>query len=131
MLVLTRKTQQRIQIGENITITVLRVKGRSVRIGIEAPTDVKVLRAELPTSIAKRPTADETRATAAVTARHAVTPAGHKGQTIRRDGNSAPEVEQPLAAALLRRRTPGVSATASVRCPDRVGASLCGLVSRP
>lgn len=48
MLVLTRKLQERIQIGESITITVLRVKGRSVRIGIEAPRGVRVLRAELP-----------------------------------------------------------------------------------
>jgi carbon storage regulator CsrA len=49
MLVLTRKLQERIKIGENVTITVLRVKGNSVRIGIEAPRHVRVVRAELPT----------------------------------------------------------------------------------
>lgn len=48
MLVLTRKLQERIQIGDSITITVLRVKGRSVRIGVEAPRGVRVVRAELP-----------------------------------------------------------------------------------
>jgi carbon storage regulator CsrA len=48
MLVLTRKTQEKIQIGENITITILRVKGQAVRVGIDAPRDVRVIRSELP-----------------------------------------------------------------------------------
>ena len=48
MLVLTRKLQERIKIGDNVTITVLRVKGNTVRIGIEAPRSVRVIRAELP-----------------------------------------------------------------------------------
>ncbi len=47
MLVLTRKTKQQIQIGPNVTITVLQVKGQAVRIGIEAPRDMCVLRTEL------------------------------------------------------------------------------------
>jgi carbon storage regulator CsrA len=46
-LVLTRKTQQKIQIGDNITITILQVKGQSVRVGIDAPKNVRVLRTEL------------------------------------------------------------------------------------
>lgn len=48
MLVLSRKLQEQIQIGDEITITVLRVKGNAVRIGIEAPRSVKVIRGELP-----------------------------------------------------------------------------------
>ena len=48
MLVLSRKIQEKIRVGENITITVLKVSGRSVRIGIDAPKDVRVLRAEIP-----------------------------------------------------------------------------------
>jgi len=48
MLVLTRKLQEKIQIGNEITITILRVKGNTVRVGIEAPRDVRVVRAELP-----------------------------------------------------------------------------------
>jgi carbon storage regulator CsrA len=48
MLVLSRKTQERIQIGDNVVVTVLRVKGNMVRIGIEAPKDVRVMRGELP-----------------------------------------------------------------------------------
>lgn len=48
MLVLTRKLKEQIQIGDNITISILRVKGNSVRIGIQAPRDVRVARNELP-----------------------------------------------------------------------------------
>jgi len=47
MLVLSRKLDQRIQIGDNITITVLRVRGGTVQIGIEAPRSTSVLRSEL------------------------------------------------------------------------------------
>ncbi len=47
MLVLTRKLQERIHIGENITITVVRIKGNTVRVGIEAPGDVHVIRGEV------------------------------------------------------------------------------------
>ena len=48
MLVLTRKLQQQIKIGEEITVTILRVKGHTVRVGIEAPREVRVVRGELP-----------------------------------------------------------------------------------
>ena len=48
MLVLSRKLQQEILIGENIKVTVLKVKGNTVRLGIEAPRSVRVLRGELP-----------------------------------------------------------------------------------
>jgi len=47
MLVLTRKYQEKIRIGDNITITVLRTKGKAVRLGIEAPPEVSVIRGEL------------------------------------------------------------------------------------
>src|SRR4029078_12179588 len=47
MLVLTRKYQEKIRIGNNITITVLRTKGKAVRLGIEAPSDVPVSRGAL------------------------------------------------------------------------------------
>ena len=48
MLVLTRKKQQSVRIGENITISVLKVKGNTVRLGIEAPDQIRVLRSEIP-----------------------------------------------------------------------------------
>jgi len=47
MLVLTRKLDESIRISDNIKITVLRIKGNTVRIGIEAPRDVRVIRTEL------------------------------------------------------------------------------------
>lgn len=47
MLVLTRKYQEKIRIGNDITITVLRTKGKAVRLGIEAPPTVPVIRGEL------------------------------------------------------------------------------------
>ncbi|PQO26086.1 hypothetical protein C5Y96_21795 [Blastopirellula marina] len=59
MLVLTRKQQQQIQIGEGVTITILKVKGNTVRIGIEAPNDVKIVRAELEPEEEAAPAADE------------------------------------------------------------------------
>ncbi len=48
MLVLSRKQNQEIIIGDNIKITVLKMKGNTVRLGIEAPRDVNVIRGELP-----------------------------------------------------------------------------------
>jgi len=47
MLVLTQKADDTIHIGNNITVTILRVRGRAVKIGIEAPGDVQVLREPL------------------------------------------------------------------------------------
>ena len=47
MLVLSRKVNERIQIGADITITVVRVSTGSVRIGIEAPGHLTILRDEL------------------------------------------------------------------------------------
>ena len=47
MLVLTRKLGEKIHIGAAVTVTVVMVQGGKVRIGIEAPQDVRVLRAEL------------------------------------------------------------------------------------
>ena len=47
MLVLSRKTTEKILIGDNITLTVLRVKGKTVRIGIDAPNSVDIKRGEL------------------------------------------------------------------------------------
>ena len=61
MLVLSRKLQQQIKIGDEITVTVLRVKGNTVRIGVQAPRDVRVIRAELP----KQPAGQEESSDAA------------------------------------------------------------------
>lgn len=47
MLVLTRKLNQSIRIGDSITISVIRVRGNTVQLGIQAPKEVHVLRSEL------------------------------------------------------------------------------------
>jgi carbon storage regulator len=47
VLVLTRRLGEKIIIGDNVTVSVLGVKGHQVRIGIEAPRDVKVNREEI------------------------------------------------------------------------------------
>ncbi len=47
MLVLSRRESQRIQLGESIVLTIVRVRGDRVRLGIEAPAGIRVLRAEL------------------------------------------------------------------------------------
>ncbi|NLX94988.1 MAG: carbon storage regulator [Rhodopirellula sp.] len=47
MLVLSRRESERIRLGDEIVVTVIRVAGESVRIGIEAPSDMLVLREEL------------------------------------------------------------------------------------
>lgn len=69
MLVLSRKQSQRIRLGDSIVITVVRVAGDKVRLGIEAPRDMLVLRDEL-----------EPHEVAAVST-----------------GGSAPEISAPLA----------------------------------
>ena len=47
MLVLSRKESQRIRLGDSIVVTIVKISGDKVRVGIEAPTDVLVLRDEL------------------------------------------------------------------------------------
>ena len=47
MLVLTRKLMEKLFIGDDICITVVRLEGGQVRLGIEAPRQVAVVRAEL------------------------------------------------------------------------------------
>ncbi len=47
MLVLTRKLMERLYIGDDICITVVRIEGGQVRLGIDAPRDVSVVRSEL------------------------------------------------------------------------------------
>jgi carbon storage regulator len=47
MLVLSRRERERIRLGDSIVVTIVRVTGDKVRIGIEAPPEVLVLRDEL------------------------------------------------------------------------------------
>jgi len=56
VLVLSRKERERVRLGDSIVITVVRLSGDRVRLGIEAPDDLVVLREELETG---QPTAGE------------------------------------------------------------------------
>ena len=47
MLVLSRKPGERILVGDNVAITVVRIGPNNVRIGIEAPRDLNIVREEL------------------------------------------------------------------------------------
>lgn len=49
MLVLSRKEAERIRLGDSIVLTIIQVSGDKVRLGIEAPSDMLVLRDELET----------------------------------------------------------------------------------
>lgn len=61
MLILSRKKDESIIIGDNITISVVDIKGDQVKLGIAAPGDVKVYRQEVYNAIQ-----EENRAAAAV-----------------------------------------------------------------
>ena len=91
MLVLSRKRQEVIQIGDDVTITILQVKGQTVRLGIEAPRQVRVLRGELPPTPAvgdrPLPEAEGTRANLARTAAARRPFPGHRGSPRARGGN--------------------------------------------
>jgi carbon storage regulator len=47
MLVLTRKLMEKLYIGDDVCVTIVRIEGGQVRIGIDAPREVPVVRAEL------------------------------------------------------------------------------------
>ena len=64
MLVLSRRESERIKVGDSIVVTVVRVTGDKVRLGIEAPANMLVLREELDVS---EPTAGMILAGSAVT----------------------------------------------------------------
>ena len=57
MLVLSRKPGERILIGDNVTVTIVRIGPNNVRLGIEAPRELNIVREELCTPVA---TADAT-----------------------------------------------------------------------
>jgi carbon storage regulator len=71
MLILTRRVGEGLKIGDEVTVTVLRVKGDQVRLGIEAPNSIAVHREELSERLereASEATSDTLPATAEVEA---------------------------------------------------------------
>lgn len=59
MLVLSRKPKQTIVIDENITITILNIRGNTIRLGIEAPKTTSVRRGEVPPLEKERPRGED------------------------------------------------------------------------
>ena len=59
MLILTRRVGETLMIGDDVTITVLGVKGNQVRIGVNAPKEVAVHREEIYQRIQKEKTGDD------------------------------------------------------------------------
>lgn len=54
MLVLSRKAGERVQIGENICVTIVRIGPNNVRLGIDAPCEINIVREELlPASVVR------------------------------------------------------------------------------
>jgi carbon storage regulator len=47
MLILSRRESERVHLGDDIVLTIVRVNGDKVRIGVEAPSHIKILRTEL------------------------------------------------------------------------------------
>lgn len=47
MLILSRKIDQKIRIGDDISLTIIEIRGDQVKIGVEAPKNVKVFRQEV------------------------------------------------------------------------------------
>lgn len=58
MLILTRRVGEAVVIGDDISVTILGVKGNQVRLGVEAPKDVSVHREEVRQRLGKQ-TADK------------------------------------------------------------------------
>jgi carbon storage regulator len=86
MLVLTRKLMEKLYIGDTICVTVVRLEGGQVRLGIEAPREIAVVRAELREQ--RRGAAAEVPAIAAGPAPVTSRPAEARGIDIRRRGPS-------------------------------------------
>ena len=138
MLVLTRKAQQQIQIGNNIVITILHVKGQAVRVGIEAPRDVRVIRSEINEKAVTAEPIAEAAAAAPPLARRvkARVPGGEAPEA--KPFSSPAAVPTDLAGEShglfprLRRRSRTLGGDDSApQCRDRFASpALCGMVAR-
>jgi carbon storage regulator len=85
MLVLTRKSNQSIMIGDDIQVSVLSVMGDKVRIGIQAPQDIPVFRTEIYLEIHR----DEAHGTAASGTAASAEPAVASESSDSQQGESA------------------------------------------
>jgi carbon storage regulator len=81
MLVLTRKIGEQIRIGDTVTVRVLEVRGSQVRLGVDAPADIRIYREEI---YHPEREANGTTEPAPANGSHAPTPAGSTKLTGRR-----------------------------------------------
>jgi carbon storage regulator CsrA len=127
MLVLTRKVREQITIGDDIVITILKVRGQAVRVGIEAPRSMRVLRAELPARHGSDCLEDsDVRSQAELGSEVVVT-------TVELLPDAPPTVQSrviagaPLASRLPPRRAPNAGLAALMSTEERLGpASVVG-----
>lgn len=61
MLVLSRKESEKIMLGDQIVLTIVRISGDRVRLGIEAPSEMLILRKELSTEGTTEPSASNSK----------------------------------------------------------------------
>lgn len=127
MLVLTRKTHEKIQIGSDITVTIVRVKGGAVSVGVEAPVHIVVLRDELV----------QRDATAAQSRPRATAPGGRRLAPTAKDevegklssdepgpcGRSCLAGGAPLQGMVQRRRVPSADAASTMSHQEHSGAA--------
>jgi len=64
MLVLSRKVGEKILVGDNIVITIVRVQGDKVRVGVDAPDEISIVREEIAGTDAAVPQAEAAEAEA-------------------------------------------------------------------
>ena len=90
MLVLTRKLMEKLYIGDDVCVTVVRLEGGQVRLGIDAPREVAVVRAELldGREPSTRPEGPSTDPAVPPPLSLRTRPAGARGIDIRRRGPS-------------------------------------------
>jgi carbon storage regulator len=114
MLVLSRRTGEQLVIGEGITLTILKVCGEQIRIGIEAPPAVQIRRGELPPrphtprEPRPRPRRNGDKRSGGSRFTHFNVSANPKLPAVVVDASNR---IRPLAAKLLARRVPSASCT--------------------
>lgn len=105
MLVLSRKVDQRIHIGDNIEVVVLSIDGDHVKLGIQAPRQIPVLRHELLQDVQ-----DENRQAAAAASAPIAPAAALEGLTgIRRLAGGSPGRPAPVVPPAMPPQAPQVS----------------------
>ena len=135
MLVLTRKNGQKIQIGDQITITIVRVKGKSVRVGIDAPEDVRIVRSELPPRLGDVDTPESELCEIEVPGeRSRRIDMDTSGETCVCRPNDSDAASRPAPIGACHPQRPrnwssGSRGTATVRLPMQMGPSVLGSLS--